>query len=158
MTIDRMRKYTSILKTNIVEKASLEFRLRTIDETRNYLLDKIKDNDLMSERKKTCKYLNYVEHLLILPSTVTGCASISTYASLVCIPVDIRSSTVGLNILTIIAKIKMYKSIVKKKKTKDDKIVLLWKDKLNTIEALIYKVLIDSFISHDEFVLEKRAF
>ena len=158
MTIDRMRKYTSILKTNIVEKASLEFRLRTIDETRNYLLDKIKDNDLMSERKKTCKYLNYVEHLLILPSTVTGCASIFAYASLVCIPVDIRSSTVGLNILTIIAKIKMYKSIVKKKKTKDDKIVLLWKDKLNTIEALIYKVLIDSFISHDEFVLEKRAF
>ena len=47
-----MRKYTSILKTNIVEKASLEFRLRTIDETRNYLLDKIKDNDLMSERKR----------------------------------------------------------------------------------------------------------
>ena len=32
----------------------------------------------MSEKcKKKCKYLNYVENLLILVSTVTGCSSIS---------------------------------------------------------------------------------
>ena len=49
----------------MVEEASLEFRLRKIDETRNYLLDERKQNDLMSEKhKNTCKYLNYVEHLL----------------------------------------------------------------------------------------------
>ena len=64
----------------MVEKTSLEFRLRKIDKTRNYLLDEIKHNDLMSEkRKKTWKYLNYVEHLLILASTVTGCVSISAF-------------------------------------------------------------------------------
>ena len=40
----------SILKINMVEEASLEFRLRKIDETRNYLLDEIKHNDLMSEK------------------------------------------------------------------------------------------------------------
>ena len=52
------------------EEVSLEFRLRKIDDTRNYLLDEIKYNDLMSEKyKKTYKYLNYVEHLLILVST-----------------------------------------------------------------------------------------
>ena len=33
--------------------------------------------------KKTCKYLNYVEHLLILVSTITGCVSISSLVSLV---------------------------------------------------------------------------
>ena len=33
----------------MVEKASLEFRLRKIDQTRNYLLDEIKHNDLMSK-------------------------------------------------------------------------------------------------------------
>ena len=32
----------SILKVNMVEKANLEFRLRKINETRNYLLDEIK--------------------------------------------------------------------------------------------------------------------
>ena len=69
---------------------NLEFRFKEIDETRNYLLDEIKHNDLMSEKyKKTCKYLNYVEHLLILFSTVTGCLSTSAFASLVCVPVVI---------------------------------------------------------------------
>ena len=49
----------------MVEEASLEFRLRQIDEKRNYLLDEIKYNDLMSEKcKKTYKYLNYVEDCL----------------------------------------------------------------------------------------------
>ena len=43
-------------------------------ETRNYPVDEIYHNDIMSERyRKICKYLNYVERLLILVSTVTGC-------------------------------------------------------------------------------------
>ena len=72
----------------MTEKASLVFRLRKIDETRNDLLEEIKHNDLMSEKyKKTCKYLNYVEHLLILASTITGCVSISAFATLDCLPV-----------------------------------------------------------------------
>ena len=58
----------------MTEETSLEFRLRKTDETTNYLLEEIKRNDLISERhKKTCKYLNYVEQLLILVSTITGC-------------------------------------------------------------------------------------
>ena len=46
----------------------------------------------MSEKyKKTCKYLNYVENLLILSSTITCCISISTFGSLVRVPVCIMS-------------------------------------------------------------------
>ena len=79
------------------EEESLKFRLRKIDKTRNHLLEEIKHSILMSEKyKKTLKYLNYVEHLLILVSAVTGCASISVFASLVAIPVDIESSVVGM--------------------------------------------------------------
>ena len=51
------------------------------------------------------------------------------------------------------AGIKKYKSILKEKKKKYDKIVLLAKSKLNSIEFLISKALTDSNISHDEFVL-----
>ena len=41
----------------MVQEASLEFRLRKIDETWNYLLDETKHNDLMSEKyKKTRTY------------------------------------------------------------------------------------------------------
>ena len=37
--------------------------------------------------KKTCSYLNHVEQLLFLVSTITGSVSISASASLVCVPV-----------------------------------------------------------------------
>ena len=57
-----------------------------------------------------------------------------------------------INIFVITAGIKKYKSIIKKKKKKHDKIVLLAKTKLNTIEALVSKTLIISNISHDKFV------
>ena len=114
----------------MVEEASIEFRLRKIDETRNYILDEIKHNDLMSEKyKKTCKYLNYVEDLLILSLTVTGCVSISTFAPLIFAPVAITNSAAGINICAILAGIKKYKSIIKKKKKKHNEIVLLGKHK-----------------------------
>ena len=48
--------------------------------------------------------------------------------------------------------IKKYKSLIKKKKKKHDKIVLLAKPKLNSIEVLIFNAFIDSVISHDEFI------
>ena len=137
----------------MVEEASIKFRLRKIDETRNYLLDEIKHNDLMSEKsKKTCKYLNYVENLLILASTIGGCVSSFPFASLVYVPVGITSSGVGINICAITSRMKKYKSIIKKKKKKYDKIKLLGKDKLNIIKVLISKSLIDSYISHDDLV------
>ena len=64
----------------------------------------------MSEKyKKTCKYLNYVETLLILVSTVTDCVSISVFSSLVCVPLGITSSAVGLKICVITGGIKNYK-------------------------------------------------
>ena len=116
----------------------LEFRLKKLDETRNYFLEEIKDNGLMSKKhKKTCKYLDYVEHLLILVSTITGCVSISAFTSLVVVPVGITSSAVGIKMYATTAGIKKYKSIIKKKKKKHDEIVLPGKAKLNTIEVLI---------------------
>ena len=95
--------------------------------------------------------------MLILASTVTGCVSFSAFDSLVYVPVGITCSTVGINICAIIAGFKKYKSVLKKKKKKHDKIVLLENDKLNTIEVVLSKALIDSYISHDEFVSVKNA-
>ena len=36
----------------MAEEASLQFYFKKIDETRNYLLDEINHNDLMSEKYK----------------------------------------------------------------------------------------------------------
>ena len=103
--------------------------------------------------KKVCTTLNYVENFLILGSTIAGCVSISAFASLVGIPIGITSFAIGLKIFATTAGIKKYKLIIKKKKKKHDKIVLLAKSKLNSIEVLISKALIDSVINYDEFVL-----
>ena len=102
----------------MIEEARLEFRLRKFDETRNYLLDEIKHNDLMSDKcKRTCKCLNYVENSLILSSTITSWVSISAFTSLVRVPVCTTSSAIFCaKICPIIAGIKKYKLIIKKKK------------------------------------------
>ena len=105
------------------------------------------------KHKKVCTTLNYIEHFLILASAIAGCISISAFVSLLGIPIGITSSVVGLKICAVTAGIQMYKSIVKKKKKKHDKMVLLTKTKLNSIEVLISKALIHSNISHDDFVL-----
>ena len=136
------------------ENKSQEFRLKNIDETRNYLIEETNRNEIVSKKHgKVCRTLIYKEHFLISSSTIVGCVSISAIASLVGITKGITSSAIGLKICAITAAIKKYKSIIKKKKKKHDQIVFLAKSKLNRIEILISKALIDSVISHDEFVL-----
>ena len=78
---------------------SQEFRLKNIDETRNYFLEEIKQNELMSRKHKmVCATLNYIEHFLILGSTITGCSSISAFTSLTAFPIEITRSAIGLKI------------------------------------------------------------
>ena len=57
-----------------------------------------------------------LKHLLVLVLTVTGCVSISAFASLVCIPVGITSSAVEIKICAVTVGIKKYRSIIKEKK------------------------------------------
>ena len=89
------------------ENMNQEFRLKKIDEIRNYLIEEINRNELMSKKhKKVCRVLNYIDHSLIVISTITGCVSISTFASLVGITIGITSSAIGLKICVITAGIK----------------------------------------------------
>ena len=105
----------------------------------------------MKTIKRHVYYLNYVENLLIIVLTVTGCISITAIASVVCFPVGITRFAVGLTICAIIAGIEKYTSIIKKKK-KHDKILLLGKDRLNSMKVLISNDLINSCNNHGEFM------
>ena len=54
-------------------------------------------NELMSKKhKKVCRVLNYMEHSFNAISTITGCVSISAFASLFGIPIGITSSAIRL--------------------------------------------------------------
>ena len=88
-----------------------------MDETTNYWIEETNQNELMSKKhKKVYRVLNYIEHLLISIFTVSGCVFISAFASLVGIPIGIRSSAIELKICLITVEIKKYKAMIKKKK------------------------------------------
>ena len=91
----------------VEENRSQELRLKNIDKTRNYLLKEIEQNELMSRKHKNVSTtLSYIEHFLILASVITGCISISVFASLIGIPIGIMRSAIGLKICAIAAGIK----------------------------------------------------
>ena len=130
------------------ENMNKEFRLKKIDGVKNYLIEEINRNELMSKKhEKDCRVLSYIDHSFMLInqliSTVTECVSISAFASLVGVPIGIISSAIGLKICAITTGIENYKSVNKKKKKKHDKMISLPKFKLSSKEVLISKVLID---------------
>ena len=67
----------------------------------------MEQNTLITRKhKKVCRTLNYIEHFLILVSAVSGCIPISSFASLLGIPIAITSFAIGLEICTTAAGIK----------------------------------------------------
>ena len=63
---------------------------------------------MSKKHEKVYRVLNYIENLLILLSTVSGCVSVSAFAALVGIPIEITNSAIGLKICVITAAIKKY--------------------------------------------------
>ena len=97
------------------ENISQEFILKNVDETRNYFLEKIKKNEIMSKKhKKVCTTLNYAENFLILASTIIGCISVSAFSSFIGIPIGITKSAIILRICVIITGSKKCKPTAQK--------------------------------------------
>ena len=61
---------------------------------------------MSNKHKSVCRVLNYIDHLLIVTSTINGFISISAFVSLVGIPLGITNSAIELNICVITAGIK----------------------------------------------------
>ena len=77
----------------IEENISQEFKLKNIEETRNYLTELTDQNKFMNRtHKKICKTLSYIEHFPSLAYVVTWCISIYVFASLLSIPTGVASS------------------------------------------------------------------
>ena len=103
---------------------------------------------VIRKHEKVFAILSYIEHFLILYSTITGYVSISdTFFLWLVFQYKLRSAA-GLKICATTAGIKKYKSIIKQKHKS-----MLAKSKLNSTELLISKAWITSVISHDELVL-----
>ena len=79
--------------------------------------------------------------------------SVSSFDPLVSIPTGVKLFAAGLQICAATAGIKKYMSIIMKKREKRGEIILLGKTKLDTIDFVVSKSLIDPYINHDEFIV-----
>ena len=141
----------AIDKTDLSEQT--KFRLDEISKIENYFIEEI--NQRKSCSKKLSKYVaafDYIDKILIVLSATTGGVSICSFASCVGAPVGIASASFTLIFSLTTGIIKILLSTTRTKKKKHDKILMLAKSKVNSIETLIPQALIDMEISHKEFV------
>ena len=129
-----------------------QFRLNKINEIKDYFVAEIKERELIS--KRLGKYIAsfvYFDKSSIVLSVTTGSISIASFATVIGAPVETASESFGLtfSISTGIVK-KLLKTTINKNK-KHNKIVMLARSKLNSIESKISKALMDNEISHEDF-------
>ena len=79
----------------VEENISQEFKLENIEETKNYFLKEVEQTELMGKKHNNIgATLNYIEHVLILASTITRYISISVFALTLGIPIGFTSPTI----------------------------------------------------------------
>ena len=88
--------------------------------------------------------------MLVLSAT-SGGISIISFATVIGVPAGIASASLTLIFSLTTGTIKKLLKIARNKKKKHNKIVMLAKSKLNSIENLMSQALIDLEISHEEF-------
>ena len=105
----------------------------------------------MKKRSKYIASFDYFEKSLILLSKASGSISIASFATVIGVPIEIAivSFSFAFSITTETVK-KLLKTTQNKKK-KNNKIVLLARSKLNSIEIKISEALIDNEISQEDF-------
>ena len=129
-----------------------KFRLNEINNIKDYFNSEIQERKTMS--KKLSKYIpafNYIDKTFIALSATREGISIISVASVIGVPVGLASASFTLAFSLTTGIIKKLPKVTRKKKKKHNKIVMLAKSKLNSIETLICQTLIDWDISHEEF-------
>ena len=106
----------------------------------------------MQSKIKYVTIFDYIDKILIVLSATTGGVSIISFTSITGAPVGIASASFNLIFSLTTGIVKKLLNITRKKKKKHDKILMLAKSKLNSIETLISQALIDMDISHEEFI------
>ena len=139
-----------ITKINLSEQT--KSRLSEIIVIDDYFHQEI--NQRKSCSKKLSKYVtafDYIDKILIVLSATSSGVSIISFTSIIGAPVGIASASFTLIFSLTTGIIKKLLSITRNKKKKHDKILVLAKSRLDSIENLLFQALIDMEISHGEF-------
>ena len=151
LKMNNVIELTSTAKPSSSERAN-KYRLDEINKIRDYFNNEIKERkDIIKKLNKYIVSFDYLDKIFIAFSASFGTLSIASYASVVGTPAGIAGSSLTL-IFTIGTGIsKSLLKLTKKRKKKHNKIIVLAKNKLNTIDTLLSSALNDSEISHEEF-------
>ena len=131
-----------------------KFRLSEFIGIENYFYQEINQQKLYS--KKLNNYVtifDYIDKILIILSVTSGGLSIISFTSIIGVPVRIASASFSIIFSVITGIIKKLLNIARNKKKKHDKILMLAKSKLNSIQSLISQALNDMDISHKECII-----
>ena len=112
---------------------------------------KLKKRDIIKKLNKYLVSFDYLDKIFITLSASFGTLNIASYASVVGIPAGITGASLTLVFTIGTGVSKSLLKLTKKRKKKHNKISVLAKNKLNTIDTLLSSALNDSEISHEEF-------
>ena len=155
MTLKRMiellKEYLRI--NNIIELTDVnKYRLDEINKIRDYFNNGVKERkDIIKKLNKYLVSFDYLDKIFITPSASFGTLSIASYASVISVPAGITGASLTLVFIIGTGISKSFLKLTKKRKKKHNKIIVLAKSKLNTIDTLLSSALNDSEISHQEF-------
>ena len=138
------------LAANIPNEQQL--RLNKINEIKDYFLAEIRERELIS--KNISKYiasLDYFDKPLTVLAILSGSISIASFASVIGVPAGIIGASCGFTFSFTSGFVKNFLKTIRNKKKKHNKIVMLTRSKLNSIESKISKALMDNEISHEDF-------
>ena len=105
--------------------------------------------------KRLSKYIasfDYFDKSLIVLSVATGSIYIASFATVIGAPVGIASASFSLAFSISTGIVKKLLKTTRNKKKKYNKIAMLARSKLNSIESKIYEALINDEISHEDFI------
>ena len=147
---------TSNMYSNLIANTSndQQFRLNKINKIKDYFIAEIKERELMS--KNLSKYIasfEYLDKSLIFLSVATGSISIASFATAIGAPVGIMSASCSLAFSITTGFVKKFLKTIRNKKKKHNKIVMLARSKLNSIESKISEALINNEIRHEKFMI-----
>ena len=105
--------------------------------------------------KRLSKYIasfDYFDKSLIVLSVATGSISIASFATVIGAPAGIIGASCGFTFSVTSGFVKKFLKTIRNKKKKHNKIVMLARSKLNSIESKISEALINNRISHEDFM------
>ena len=130
-----------------------QFRLNRINEVEDCFVAEIKERELMSKRlSKYIASFDYFDKSLIVLSVATGSISIASFATVIGAPAGIIGASCGFTFSITSGFVKKFLKTIRNKKKKHNKIVMLARSKLNSIESKISEALINNEISHEDFM------